>query len=119
MRRFPDLPLRHRQRKGGESHARCPSDQRHMASVFSASDRFVNLFGERAPLRSTPFSNDGFRAAAQTRFGAKLTCLKSFTNLQLKSNASAPNEFVDAFGGNIKSAWGQGVEARRQPTARS
>ena len=79
-----------------------PEDQRRMASVFSANDRFANSFGEGAPLRSTPFSNDEFRVAAQSRFGVPLTCLKPFINQPLKSNASAPDKFVDAFGNNIK-----------------
>ena len=90
-----------------------------MALVFSANDRFVNSFGEGAPLRSTPFSNDEFQAAAQMRFGVRLTCLKSSTNLPLKSNAFATEKFVDAFGSTIKNLWGQRVEARRQTTARS
>ena len=90
-----------------------------MAWVFSANDFYSNSFGEGAPLRSTPFSNDEFRAAAQMRYGVRLTCLKSSTSLPLKSNASAPGKFVDAFGSNIKNLWGQGVEARRQTTARS
>jgi len=78
-----------------------PADQRRMASVFSANDRFANSFGEGAPLRSTPFSNDEFQAAAQMRFGVRLTCLKSSTDLPLKSNnASAIDKFVDAFGNN-------------------
>jgi len=76
-----------------------PADQWRMASVFSANDRFANSFGE-----------DEFRAAAQTRFGVQLTCLKSFTNLPLKSNASAPDKFVDAFGSSIKNLRGQRVE---------
>jgi len=79
-----------------------PADQRRMAWVFSANDHFANLFGEGAPLRSTPFSNDEFQAAAQTRFGVELTCLKSFTDLPLKSSASAIDKPVDAFGSNIK-----------------
>jgi len=69
-----------------------------MAWVFSAYDRFENPFGEGAPLRSKPLSNDRFRTAAQMRFGVPLTCLKSFTNLPLKSNAPAPGKFVDATG---------------------
>ena len=73
-----------------------PEDQRRMALVFSAYDRFANTLGEGAPLRSTPFSNDEFRAAAQTRFGVELTCLRSSTNLPLKSNASAPDKFITA-----------------------
>jgi len=44
-----------------------PADQRRMAWVFSANDRFANSFGEGVPLRSTPFSNDEFQAAAQMR----------------------------------------------------
>jgi len=37
------------------------------------------------------------------RYGAELTCLKSFTNQPLKSNnASATDKTVDAFGKNIK-----------------
>jgi len=83
-----------------------PADQRRMASAFSASDRFANSFGEGAPLRSAPFSNDEFRAAVQTRFGVRLTCLMSFTNLPLKSNASATDKYVGAFGSNIKKACG-------------
>ena len=46
-----------------------PADQRRMALMFSANDRFANSFGEGAPLRSTPFE---FQAAAQTRFGVRL-----------------------------------------------
>ena len=69
--------------------------------MFSASDRFVNSFGEGGLLRPAPFSNDEFRAAAQTRFGVRPTCLKSFTNLPLKSYASATGKFVGAFGSNI------------------
>ena len=83
-----------------------PADQRRMAWVFSANDRFENSFGEGAPLRSTPFSNDEYQAAAQTRFGVELTCLKSSTNLTLKSYASAPDKFVNAFGSNIKNTCG-------------
>jgi len=80
-----------------------PADQRRMAWVFSANDRFANSFGEGAPLRSVPFLNDEFHAAAQMRYGVELTCLKSFTNLPLKSNnASAIDKTVDAFGKNIK-----------------
>jgi len=45
-----------------------PEDQRRTASVFSANDRVANSFGEGAPLRSTPFSNDEFRVVAQSRF---------------------------------------------------
>ena len=96
-----------------------PADQRRMAWVFSANGRFENSFGEGAPLRTTPFSNDEFQAAAQMRYGVRLTCLMSSTDLPLKSNASAPDKFVDAFGRNIKSLWGQRVEARRQTTPRS
>ena len=74
-----------------------------MAWVFSANDRFANSFGEGAPSRSTPFSNDEFQAAAQMRYRVELTCLKSFTNLPLKSNnASAADKIADAFGSNIK-----------------
>ena len=80
-----------------------------MAWVFSANDRFANSFGEGAPLRSTPFSNNEFQAAAQMRYGARLTCLMSSTDLPLKSNnASARDKFVDAFGSNIKNLWGRG-----------
>jgi len=54
------------------------------------------------------------------RYGVELTCLKSFTNLSLKSNnASATDKTVDAFGNNIKKIVGLRVEARRQTTARS
>ena len=74
-----------------------PADQRRMASVISANDRFSNSFGEKAPLRSAPFSNDEFQAAARTRFGVRLTCLKFSTSLSLKSNAFATDKFVDAF----------------------
>ena len=87
------------QRRGSELP---PADQRRMASVFSANDRAANSFGEGAPLRSTLFSNDEFQVAAQSRFGIPLTCLKPFINQPLKSNASAPDKFVDAFGSNIK-----------------
>jgi hypothetical protein len=66
-----------------------------MASVFSANDRFANSFGEGGPLRSTSFSNDEFRVAAQSRFGAPLTCLKPFINQQLKSSASAADKIVE------------------------
>jgi len=90
-----------------------------MASVFSANDRFANSFGEGAPLRSTPFLNDEFQAAAQTRFRVRLTRLKSSTNLPLKSNAFATDKFVDAFGNSKKNLWGQRVEARRRTTTRS
>ena len=95
------------------------ADQRRMASVFSANDLFANSFGEGAPLRSTPFSNDEFRVAAQSLFGVPLTCLKPFINQPLKSSASAPNKFVDAFGNNIKNLRGRRVEARRQTTTHS
>ena len=70
--------------------------------MFSANGRFANSFGEGAPLRSTPFSNDEFRVAAQSRFGVPLTCLKPFINQSIKTNASAPDNFVDDFGNNIK-----------------
>ena len=91
-----------------------------MALVFSANGRFANSFGEGAPLRSAPFSNDEFQAAAQMRYGVRLTCLISSTDLPLKSNnASAIDKFVNAFGSNIKNLWGQRVEARRQTTSRS
>ena len=95
MRRADNLPL---------------ADQRRMASVFSAKDRFVNPFGEGAPLRSTSFSNDEFQAAAQMRFGVRLTCLMSSTDLPLMSNnASTIDKFVDAFGSSIKKTfWGRG-----------
>ena len=86
----------------GDTPFRLTPDQRRMASVFSANDRFANSFGEGAPLRSTPFSNDEFRVAAQSRFGIPLTCLKPLINQPLKSSASAPDKFVDAFGNNIK-----------------
>jgi len=70
-----------------------------MALVFSANGRFANSFGEGAPLRSAPFSNDEFRVAAQSRFRVPFTCLKPFINQPLKSNnASAPDKFVDPFG---------------------
>ena len=72
-----------------------------MAWVFSANDRFANSFGEGAPLRSAPFSNDKFQAAAQTRFGVRLTCLKS-------PFAFAPDKSVGAFGSNIKKLVGAG-----------
>ena len=47
-----------------------------MAWVFSANDRFENSFGEGAPLRTTPFSNDEFQAAAQmpTEPGSHASC---------------------------------------------
>ena len=45
-----------------------PEDQPRTASVFSANDRVANSFGEGAPLRSAPFSNDEFRVVAQSRF---------------------------------------------------
>ena len=35
------------------------------------------------------------------RYGVRLTCLMSSTDIPLKSNASAPDKFVDAFGSNI------------------
>ena len=58
-------------------------------------------------MRSAPFSSDEFQAAAQMRYGAELTCLKSFTNLPLKSNnASATDKAVDVFGSNIKKLGG-------------
>ena len=41
-----------------------PEDQRRMALVFSAYDRFENSLGEGAPLRSIQFSNDELRVAA-------------------------------------------------------
>ena len=63
-----------------------PEDQRRMALVFSAYDRFANSLGEGAPLRSTPFSNDEFRVALQSRLGVPLTCLKPYINHPLKSN---------------------------------
>jgi len=60
-------------------------------------------------LRSTPLSNDEFQVAAQLRFGVlPLTCLKPFINEPLKSDASAPDNFVDAFGSNIKTCGGRG-----------
>ena len=91
-----------------------------MASVFSANDRFASSFGEGAPLRSAPFSDDEFQAAAQMRFGVRLTCLMSSTDLPLKSNiASVTDKTADAFGSNIKNLWGQRAEARRQTTTRS
>ena len=68
-----------------------------------AYDRFANSLGEGAPLRSTPFSNDEFRVALQSRLGVPLTCLKPHINQSLKlNNASARDNFVDAFGNNIK-----------------
>jgi len=66
-----------------------------------------------------PFSNNELQAAAQMRYGVPLTCLMSSVDLPLKSNASAPDKFVDAFGRNIKNLWGQRAEARRQTTTRS
>jgi len=69
-------------------------NQRRIASVFSANDRFANSFGEGVPLRSTPFSNNEFRVAAQSSFGVPLTSPKPFINQPLK--------YVDAFGSNIK-----------------
>ena len=89
-----------------------------------------------------PLLNDEFQAAAQTRFGVKLTCLTSSTNLPDNPCASAIEKFVDAFGsskleleliqshmaqkpvlrgevGTSKNLWGQRVEARRQTTTRS
>ena len=66
-----------------------PADQRRMAWVFSANDRFANSFGEGAPLRTTPFSNDEFQAVAQMRYGVRLTCLMSSTDLPLKSNSNS------------------------------
>ena len=54
-------------------------------------------------MRSTPFSNDEFRVALQSRLGVPLTCLKPHINQSLKlNNASARDNFVDAFGNNIK-----------------
>ena len=41
-------------------------------------------------------------AVAQSRFGVPLTCLRPLINQPLKSNAIAPDQFVDAFGNNIK-----------------
>ena len=73
-----------------------------MAFVFSNRDRFSNSFGEGAPVRSIPFSNEEFRIAAQSRFGAPLTCLEPHINQTLKSNASATDKFADAFGNNLK-----------------
>ena len=70
---------------------------------------FANSFGKGAALRSIRFSNDEVRVAAQSRFGVPLTCLKSSINQPLKSNASAPDKFVEAFGNNIKKlAWAEG-----------
>ena len=60
------------------------ADQRRMAWVFSANGRFANSFGEGAPLRSTPFSNDEFQAGAQMRYGVRITCLMSSTDLPPK-----------------------------------
>jgi len=85
-----------------------PADQRRMAWVFSANDRFANSFGEGAPLRSAPLSNDEFQAAAQMRYEVRLTCLMSSTDLQPKSNASAPDKFVGAFGSSVKKLVGSG-----------
>ena len=60
-------------------------------------------------MRSTPFSNDEFQAAAQMRFGVRLNCLMSSTDLPLKSNsASAIDKFVGAFGSNIKTTTPRG-----------
>jgi len=73
---------------------------------------FANSLSEGAPLRSAPFSNDEFQTAAQTRFGVRLTCLRSSTNLPLRSNAFATDKFVGAFGNTTKSLWEQRVEAR-------
>ena len=78
------------------------ADQRRMAFVFSNKDRYANSFGEGAPVRSIPFSNEEFRVAAQSRFGVPLTCLKPHINQTLESNASATDKFVDAFGNNLK-----------------
>ena len=59
--------------------------------------------------------------ARVVRYGVELTCLKSFTNLPLKSNnASATDRTVDAFGSIIKkNLWEAEAEARRQTTTRS
>jgi len=65
-----------------------------MAWVFSANGRFADSFGEGAPLRTTPFSNDEFQAAAQMRHGVRLTCLISFTDLPLKSNNTRAPHFT-------------------------
>ena len=86
-----------------------------MASVFSAYDCFSNSFGEGAPLRSTPFPNDEFRVAVQSRLGVPLTCLKPFINQPLKSNASAHDKFVDAFGSNIKKLRATSAPSRGLP----
>ena len=44
-----------------------------------------------------------------TRFGVRLTCLKSSTNLPLNFNAFATDKFVDAFGSSIlKTCGGKG-----------
>ena len=39
-------------------------------------------------------------------YGVRLTCPMSSTDLPLKSNASAPDKAVDAFGNNIKKLLG-------------
>jgi len=65
-------------------------EQRRMASLFSSNDRFANSIGEGAPLRSTEFSNDEFRVAAQSCFGVPLTFLKPCINQSPKFSASAP-----------------------------
>ena len=99
-----------------------PEDQRRMASVFSAYDRFANSFGEGAPLRSTPFSNDEFRVAVQSRLGVPLTCLKPYINQPLKSNKIMPlrsTSLSTLSAATSKNLWGRRVEARRQTTARS
>jgi len=59
-----------------------PADQRRMAWVFSANDRFKNSFGKGAPLQTTPFSNDEFQIAAQMRYGVRLTCLIPTTQVK-------------------------------------
>ena len=71
-----DLRARGLERRAGNPPS---ADQRRMALVFSAKDRFVNSFCEGAPLRAMQFSNDEFRVAAQSRFGVPLTCLKGNT----------------------------------------
>jgi len=91
-----------------------PADQRRMASVFSANDRFAHLFGE-GHSRTT---NSKPRRKCASEFSSPASCppptYHSSQIMPLRSKSSSALSTTSPI-----NLWGQRVEARRQTTARS
>jgi len=79
-----------------------PADQRRIAFETSHNDPFANSIAIGMPLRDTPFTDDEYHVAVQTRNGVALSCLAAHTQDTLHSNAAGADKHVDPFGNNIK-----------------